>query len=62
MAGLKPYAGFKQIAPDRYVLAGSFPVATPMPTPTSFSSGVAASAAPDRPKTAANALWPNLPA
>jgi hypothetical protein len=58
--GRPPFAGVEQVGPDRYVVAGSWPAA---PARDSFSPLVAASAVPDsRPKTAASALWPNLPA
>jgi hypothetical protein len=58
--GRMPWDGIEQVGPDRYVVRGSWP--TPKPTPT-FSSSVAASqVAPEaKPRTAASALWPNLP-
>jgi len=58
--GRMPWDGIEQVGPDRYVMRGSWP--TPAPTPTRFSSSMAAQQAPDeRPKSAASALWPNLP-
>jgi hypothetical protein len=59
--GRMPWAGVEQVGPDRYVVAGSWP--TPTPTPARFSPSVAAAGPPpdERPKSAASALWPNLP-
>jgi hypothetical protein len=60
--GRMPWDGIEQVGPDRYVVAGSWPV------PSSISPSAAASRAmspvevPDAatPKSAAAALWPNL--
>ena len=55
--GRVPLTGFEQIGPDRYVLAGSWPVARTVSTGPSFRP----EPEPERPKTPAQALWPNLP-
>ena len=51
----------QQIGPDRYILPNAWPA--PKPSVGGFSSAVTASqAAPDtKPRSAAQALWPNLP-
>jgi len=57
--GRMPWHGIEQVGPDRYVVRGSWP--TPPTTNSNFSSSVAASAPETKPRTAASALWPNLP-
>ena len=62
--GRRAFAGFEQIGPDRYVLAGSFPAPKASDygaTPISPREGWASSPAPDAaPRSAGAALWPNL--
>jgi hypothetical protein len=56
--GRVPLTGFEQIGPDRYVVKGSWP--TPQPQTTGGAS-FPIEPEPERPKTPAQALWPNLP-
>jgi hypothetical protein len=59
--GRARFDGFEQIAPDRYVVAGSWPAPRPsQPTSGAPSPLAASSPAPDRPKSPASALWPHL--
>jgi hypothetical protein len=53
---------FEQIGPDRYVLANSWPTPRPQPMATSGAPSPIEAPAPNRPKTAGQALWPHLPA
>jgi hypothetical protein len=54
-------AGVETVVPGgRYILSGSWP--TPPTTNSNFSSSVAASTPEAKPRrSAASALWPNLP-
>jgi hypothetical protein len=50
------FAGTEQIGPDTYVVSGSWP-SVPLGRPSMSEEAPQ----PEAPKTAATALWPNLP-
>jgi hypothetical protein len=60
--GRPSLADVRQIGPDRFILPNAWPA--PRASGGGFSSAVASTqAAPEtKPRTAASALWPNLPA
>jgi len=63
LAGRSLTAGVETVTPDgRYILANTWPQPRPSGGGGGFSSLAASQAAPEtKPRTAASALWPNLP-
>jgi hypothetical protein len=59
--GRARFDGFEQIAPDRYVVAGSWPTPRPSPPTSGAPSPLVASSPAPKPKSPGQALWPHLP-
>jgi hypothetical protein len=59
LSGRLPYQGFQRIAPNSFVLAGSYPMAQPQ-SPWDGGGSVTETPAESKARGAAEALWPDL--